>query len=364
MTNASPQPGTNGAGNNGTDRRQVILGFAQALSDVRQAAGQPSFRQMAQTSGCISHATLHEATRGKRLPTWEATEQFLIACGVDPHPWREQWRRANRLVSRPSTGQPAQPASRPAVPGTATGTASPTREPDRSQLAGPSWSPPGQEGDERVEQLRTEVPTTGPTRTMPVSVRTRHVARRWEKLGTLLAAIALIVGGYAAASWTQQSSSNTANATSPTVSRPSSTSSPSSVGSVPCPRPNESSVRSWKSSRIDGAAMEYRSGRLSLCGKVAAGETTKQGFTLKNTGTTKISGWTVHMVKSTGTCLTDADRTGRIADLDPGETFSASIAFEAPDRAGGCSAEFEIRDASGKPVFDEGFTVPFAVVVA
>lgn len=80
-----------------TPRPEVVKLFAKVLADVRQAAGQPSFRQMAQRSGCISHTTLHEAVAGRRLPTWETTEQFLRSCGQHPPAWREQWERAEQL---------------------------------------------------------------------------------------------------------------------------------------------------------------------------------------------------------------------------------------------------------------------------
>lgn len=78
-------------------RRDVIEAFAQQLLDVRQSAGQPSYREMASRSGCISHTTLHEAAAGRRLPTWETTEQFLLTCGADPAAWRQEWQRAQRL---------------------------------------------------------------------------------------------------------------------------------------------------------------------------------------------------------------------------------------------------------------------------
>lgn len=97
-----------------TSERDAAIGdFAAALTDLRQAAGNPSFREMARRSGCISHASLHDATKGFRLPSWETTEQFVIACGAgDTAGWRERWQQAQRIVF-PST--PATPVEQPAV---------------------------------------------------------------------------------------------------------------------------------------------------------------------------------------------------------------------------------------------------------
>lgn len=90
-------------------RRDVIEAFAKQLLDVRQSAGQPSYRQMASRSGCISHTTLHEAAAGRRLPTWETAEQFLLTCGADPAAWRHEWQRAQRLQWIGAGREPDEP---------------------------------------------------------------------------------------------------------------------------------------------------------------------------------------------------------------------------------------------------------------
>lgn len=78
--------------------RSEIERFAEVLSAARQEAGNPSFRKMAGRSGCISHTTLHEATKGYRFPSWSTTAEFVKTLGRDPADFRQQWERVDRLV--------------------------------------------------------------------------------------------------------------------------------------------------------------------------------------------------------------------------------------------------------------------------
>ncbi len=115
------------------DRQRTVREFAEALTQVRADAGNPSFRRMAQQSGCISHTTLHEAACGNRFPSWETTRQFLLVCGADPEQWRTRWQQTASRVAA-GHGTPAQvqhpspvaeasspvPSAAPAVTATAT----------------------------------------------------------------------------------------------------------------------------------------------------------------------------------------------------------------------------------------------------
>ncbi|MGH3241438.1 MAG: NBR1-Ig-like domain-containing protein [Spirillospora sp.] len=65
--------------------------FAERLRRLRAEAGNPSFRVMAATSRSVSHATLHEAAKGSRFPSWTTTQAFVEACGGDVEEWRELW---------------------------------------------------------------------------------------------------------------------------------------------------------------------------------------------------------------------------------------------------------------------------------
>ncbi|MFI0404925.1 NBR1-Ig-like domain-containing protein [Actinomadura sp. 3N508] len=72
-------------GQEGRDR------FAERLRRLRAEAGNPSFRVMAAKSRSVSHATLHEAAKGTRFPSWITTQAFVEACGGDVEEWREYW---------------------------------------------------------------------------------------------------------------------------------------------------------------------------------------------------------------------------------------------------------------------------------
>lgn len=91
----------------GADEDRVSA-FAAELRQLRKDAGNPSFRIMAGRSGCISHTTLHEATIGSRLPSWQTTREFVRACGGDEHLWRSHWEQAAVV-----TPEPASPAHIP-----------------------------------------------------------------------------------------------------------------------------------------------------------------------------------------------------------------------------------------------------------
>jgi Ig-like domain from next to BRCA1 gene/Helix-turn-helix domain len=81
--------------------------FLTALRELREEAGNPSFRKMAQLSGSVSHTTLHEAATGARFPSWETTREFVRACGADPEPWLPRWKQAR---GEPEDETPPPPA--------------------------------------------------------------------------------------------------------------------------------------------------------------------------------------------------------------------------------------------------------------
>jgi hypothetical protein len=75
-------------------RADQASAFRTALRELREEAGNPPFRKMAQLSGSVSHTTLHEAATGARFPSWETTREFVRACGADPEPWLARWKQA------------------------------------------------------------------------------------------------------------------------------------------------------------------------------------------------------------------------------------------------------------------------------
>lgn len=66
--------------------------FASKLHELRLAAGEPPFREMA-AKVHISYTSLSRAAQGKSFPTWETTQAFVRACGAetDLETWRAKW---------------------------------------------------------------------------------------------------------------------------------------------------------------------------------------------------------------------------------------------------------------------------------
>lgn len=101
------------------ERSAAIEGFVDRLAQIRSDAGDPSFRKMAKRSGVISHATMHDAVQGVRMPSWETTVEFAQACGVDPDELRQEWEQADAIVHPPEEEgtNPAEDAAAPAAGG-------------------------------------------------------------------------------------------------------------------------------------------------------------------------------------------------------------------------------------------------------
>ncbi|GII42436.1 NBR1-Ig-like domain-containing protein [Planotetraspora phitsanulokensis] len=90
--------------------------FAKELRGLRAEAGNPSFRVMAARSRSVSHATLHEAAKGTRFPSWLTTEAFVEACGGDVDDWRARWREALGEPAATLEARTAVTESEPSAP--------------------------------------------------------------------------------------------------------------------------------------------------------------------------------------------------------------------------------------------------------
>src|SRR3954453_16600577 len=64
--------------------------FAADLRKLRGEAGTPPYREMAKAVH-VSKASLSAAASGHRLPTWEVTRGYIIACGGDIEDWHARW---------------------------------------------------------------------------------------------------------------------------------------------------------------------------------------------------------------------------------------------------------------------------------
>ncbi|MDI2031917.1 NBR1-Ig-like domain-containing protein [Saccharopolyspora sp. TS4A08] len=97
-----------------------VAEFAWRLCELKESAGDPSYDRMRAEFGAMaSKSALSAAARGKDLPSWETTWEFVrsLAVGVlgqDAETARREWSRrweAARTVEEPEPAEP--PATRP-----------------------------------------------------------------------------------------------------------------------------------------------------------------------------------------------------------------------------------------------------------
>ncbi|MDV9172067.1 hypothetical protein R6V09_18360 [Streptomyces sp. W16] len=69
--------------------------FAHGLRVLREEAGRPTYRAMAEGAGYTA-PTLSEAAAGERLPSLPVVLAYVAACGADAAEWERRWREAER----------------------------------------------------------------------------------------------------------------------------------------------------------------------------------------------------------------------------------------------------------------------------
>ncbi len=324
---------TSGTGN-ADDARRAIADFAEALSDARQAAGNPSFRDMAGRSGCISHTTLHEAMRGSRLPSWETTVEFVKACGFDPLPWRPRWEAAAAIV-HPS---PTRPTDRPppAIPPSTAGTLS----------AADVTAPRGPEGPPRRRR--------SPARTVAG-----------------VAAGGVLVGALATLGWTAGRSDDAGPSPGPTPGpaeqsdtrewpQPTSSVWPESAT---CPLPTPSGILEVTSFHVNDHATFIDDITYPDCTPVKPGETFTKTWRFKNDGVVPWTGRSLYRVDTQGPDSCRSDARAAIPATSPGDTADISINITAPQRGGMCVGRFIMLDDADRVAFKGSRPVNFQVVL-
>src|SRR5882724_10291095 len=97
-------PGTSARDEMGRTARLVnpddgpLQSFAHDLRQLREKAGNPTYRALAKTAG-FSASTLGEAAGGVHRPSLDVTLAFVGACGGDPVLWQERWRQLGEQLS-------------------------------------------------------------------------------------------------------------------------------------------------------------------------------------------------------------------------------------------------------------------------
>ncbi|MBE3202336.1 helix-turn-helix domain-containing protein [Frankia sp. CH37] len=115
--------------------------FAHDLRQLREKAGQPTYRVLAKSAG-YSATTLSEAAGGARLPTLDVTLAFVGACNGDRGEWSDRWLATYKALQAEeplpaADPEPPQPVDPP----------TPRQEadepPDENSSGGPNGQPGG-----------------------------------------------------------------------------------------------------------------------------------------------------------------------------------------------------------------------------
>ncbi|MGJ6967433.1 NBR1-Ig-like domain-containing protein [Streptosporangium sp. G11] len=317
---------------------------------------------MSGRSGAISHTTLHEATKGNRLPSWETTVEFVKACGADPAAYRERWERANLAVRSASAGDPSvrvdTSVARPpggltaSVPGAAEGRAvhiAIGSQAPRSagETSAPVATPPPPP-DEIAGDVQQVLPAPGGRgRFRLTHLAVAALAAAAVGMGTALLVAAAV---------------NRGSGTDERSPRPSGSPSKTSLSAADCP------VRAtnppWSPPAHEGDSATFI-GDITLpdCTRVGPGQTMTKVWRLKNAGTVSWKGYSLRRLdpQEPDQCQTISDVP--IKDTRPGEIVDIKTGVTTPRNPGLCYVRFKMMDGSGQVAFPGGRPLNFQVIV-
>ncbi|GIH75269.1 hypothetical protein Plo01_16980 [Planobispora longispora] len=332
---------------------EAIEDFAGVLRELRRSVGNPPFREMSGRSGAISHTTLHEATKGNRLPSWETTVEFVKACGADPAAYRDHWERANRTVRGAGAGDPPTAdasADRPhgGIAGAAElRTAHVAVAPQASGPAGetPASTPAPPSPVEDAGDIRPPLPAPGDRGR---SRLTRPVALVAAAAGVGAAAILIV--------------SIADRGSGPAEPGPGLSAGPS-PSPVACPARQTNPAPAPPAHKGDAAEF-VADVTLPDCKRVGAGETVSKVWRLKNAGTVPWKEYSLRRLDSpqgTDQCRTVSDVP--VEETPPGETVDIQIDITTPRKPGLCYVRFKMVDASGRIAFPGNRPINFQIIV-
>lgn len=297
------------------ERSAAIHGFVTRLAEVREDAGRPSFREMAKRSGAISHATLHDALQGARMPSWETTVEFAKACGKDPQQLRAEWERADAVVRAECTSSPAE--------------ASETSEP--------------QERTPTVSTVEEPEPTRPRRALVGVGAGVAALAVI-AVLGTLL----LMRDGPDDADASTQVTGEAADAYSSAPGAPSTTTGPKGC-------PGNVRVTPGKKTLVAGDSSEF-AGDITIpdCTPQERGQSVVKTWAFENTGDVEWTDRFLHRINADeGSARCRAPERVAIPDTEPGETVRVSVTIATPDAEVMCFGRWMQTDREGNFTFPE-----------
>ncbi|WP_346110753.1 NBR1-Ig-like domain-containing protein [Nonomuraea maheshkhaliensis] len=330
---------------------------------------------MSGRSGAISHTTLHEATKGNRLPSWETTVEFVKACDADPAAYRERWETANRTVRSVSAGDPATSAGTTAAPGELAASATGGADLRAAHLA--IGAPAPRSVGETLAFPPPSGPLTGdapspaaggqPGGAQPPSgfagdVKPPGSGRRFRLThpAVLTAAAAVVVGAAVLVVTVIDTGSE------PEVRSPSPTAAPSLAALTPADCPVYTTNPPWAPPRHkDDKAVFITDVTLSDCTRVGGGQTVTKVWRLKNAGSVPWQGYSLrrldHPTQQADQCQTIPDVP--IKDTMPGEIVDIKTVVTTPKKPGLCYVRFKMVDASGAVAFPGNRPINFQLIV-
>ncbi|MQY05880.1 hypothetical protein ACRB68_39570 [Actinomadura sp. RB68] len=302
-------------------RAEAVAEFAATLRELRMSVGNPSFREMSGRSGAISHTTLHEATKGNRLPSWGTTAEFVKACGADPAEYRERWDTANLAVR--SAGEQAP-------------------------LAGvPVAHPPAEAAASGAELQAVRIIAIGP---QPVDEDVPAPEGRGWLWPALLGGAVLVAAGVGVAIFVDRGSP---------PDRSASGAAPPPVCPVRAPQ-----AVAARPAHAGDAARFVADVTLPDCSHVGPGRTVAKVWRLRNTGNVRWKGYSLlrlDLPQQADQCRTEVQVP--IGDTRPGGTVDVRADVTTPEKPGLCYARFKMVDASGRIAFPGSRPVNFQVIV-
>ena len=304
---------------------EAIADFAAALRELRNSVGNPPFREMSGRSGAISHTTLHEATKGNKLPSWGTTAEFVKACGADPADYRERWEAANQAVRAAGAGTPATD--------------------EDASVEGSSGDDPTLRVD---DEASAEVETVREGRGRSRLARPAAAALATAAVG--VGTIALVVVAI------DRVSGSGGDGSKPSGGK-------GALSAEDCPM-RISTPPSAPPLRKGDMARFIADITLPDCSRVGTGKTVTKIWRFKNVGTVPWSGYSLRRLdlpQQADQCQTISDVP--IDDTLPGKMVDIRTIVTTPKRPGLCYVRFKMVDSSGRVVFPGGRPVNFQIIV-
>jgi len=327
-------------------RAAAIGEFAASLRELRRAAGEPSFREMAGRSRAISHTTLHEAAQGNRLPSWATTVEFIRACGADPAEYRAHWERVRRRASEGWTEEStnSERVRRRASDGW---TEESTNSERVRRRASDGWT------EESTSEARSD---EGSRRVSEPSNRAGSTGRRVALIavGAAIVLAAGIVAAVVASSGDDSPRHHPGSSAATHAPAPSASDCPIHQTNPPPAPPAHSGDASAFVADLT----------LPDCSHVQRDQTVTKIWRLKNAGTVTWSGYYLHRLgspQSRDECQTVSDVP--IRTTAPGKTVDVRVEVLTPPVPAFCFVRFKMMDAAGRVVFPGHRPVNFQLVV-